>query len=104
MFSQLAGHPHPKGFAMLKGQNGLLQCGPFFDVTALSASLSELARQSVAAGESYQRLFTRCSREDFENTYAYFVLEGRWLERFYGRPFDTNLAAEYRATIDRLPD
>lgn len=103
LFSQLAGHPHPKGFAMLKGKDGLLQCGPFFDPTALSATLSELAKQSVVAGESFQPFFTRSTRADFENMYGYFVLKGRWFERFYDKPFDKKLAAEYRATIDRLP-
>ena len=103
LFSQLAGHPHPKGFAMLKGKDGLLQCGPFFDPTALSATLSELAKQSVIAGESFQTFFTRSSREDYENMYAYFMLRGRWFERFYDRPFDKKLAAAHRATIDQLP-
>lgn len=103
LFSQLAGHPHPKGFAMLKGKDDLLQCGPFFDPKATLATLSELAKQSVAAGESFQALFTQSSREDYENKHGYFILRGRWLERFYNRPFDEALAADYRAIIDRLP-
>ena len=104
LFSQLAGHPHPKGFAMLRGNDGLLQCGPFFDPTALGATLSELARQSVVAGEAFQTFFTRSSREDFENMYGYFMLKGRWLEQFYGMPFDSVLATEYRDVINLLPE
>jgi hypothetical protein len=89
---------------MLKGADGLLNCGPFFDPTALFATLSELARQSIVAGESVQLFFDRSSRHDYEMMHGYFVLRGRWFERFYGKPFDQKLAREYRAAINRLLD
>lgn len=83
MFSQLAGHPTPEGFAMLRPAGMDAQGGPFFDSTALVATLSELARLAIQVGEIVLRFIP----EDYENAQAareqFGITKTAWVNTFY---------------------
>ncbi|WP_312315627.1 hypothetical protein [Stenotrophomonas sp.] len=52
-FSNLAGHPTPQGFAMLRPNGMDSQIGPFSDVTALRALLEEMGMLAIQAGFTF---------------------------------------------------
>jgi hypothetical protein len=102
LFSELAGHPSPRGFAMLRrGGQGDLICGPFLDKGTLRATLAELLRLSIHGAEIVGGLFKYRTREDREVQWAAFIAKLEWLERFWNRPYDRDEVARIRAAIDR---
>ena len=104
LFCELAAHPHPKGFAMLRAAGSdLHNAGPFFDETALKATLSELARSTIQCLEVVSAFFAFASREDREIQFAAFFAKLQWMERFYERSYDRSEIAGIRAAIDRIP-
>lgn len=104
LFSELASHPTPKGFAMLRRPGGDHEWGPFFDATALTATISELAKLAILSGETLERFFMRATRLDYETQFRFYSTKVRWFERFLDRPLDTSELANIRAALNRLPD
>lgn len=85
LFSQLAGHPNPKGFQMTKLADGNHHCGPFFEETALSATLSELGKGAVQAGSHFAVHFSPSSRGDFETKIGFLETQKAWFKHFFGK-------------------
>ncbi len=104
LICRLAAHPHPVGFAMFRGANGLHSCGPFFDSTALEATLSELAKEAVEVGEHFGEFFDRSTRLDYETQFAFYVAKVRWFAEFWGQPVDEVELNKLRATLNELQD
>lgn len=102
LFSQLASHPTPKGFAMIRRPDGTHECGPFFDETALIATLSELGKRAVGSAEIFERFFNRSTRLDYETQFAFYVPKLRWMEKFWGVPVDEAQLKGIRQAISRV--
>lgn len=102
LLCRLAAHPHPQGFLLLRQPNGLHRCGPFFDETALEATLSELGKQACEAGEAIGSFFKSSNREDWEIQYAFYVAKVRWFEAFWKKPIDEAQLQKLRSTIDQM--
>jgi len=83
MFSKLAGHPTVEGFAMLRPAGMDAQGGPFFDPTALIATLAELGRLAVQVGETALRYLP----EDYEKATParekFGISRDAWVDTFY---------------------
>lgn len=104
LFSTLAGHPHPRGFQMLKIPTGDHHCGPFFEETAMLASTSELGRSAIQAGGIFGPFFEPKVKTDYQTKLAFLQVQNDWLSRFYGKDgVDPKSLDEMRATIARLP-
>lgn len=84
MFSELAGHATMPSIAMLQPNGMNAQIGPFFDVTALEASLSEMGRLAVQAGEQIGRFLPDPQGASLLLRYGFASAKGRWLTMFYG--------------------
>lgn len=95
----LAGHPSQDGFRMLTQPGGGAHCGPFFEVTALEAVLSELAKIIVQATTAYTRFFEIKTKEDGLMKVAYVETSGRWFQRFFGSTYADEQVAELRALL-----
>jgi hypothetical protein len=101
----LAGHPTYDGFRMLTPiVGGDAHCGPFFEEGVLSATLSELAKIVMTAGQAFTRFFEARFRTDHLPKIIFMEASGLWLERFYGQPFNRLPLDKMRASIERLPD
>lgn len=59
-FSNLAGHPTPDGFAMLRPNGMDAHIGPFSDATALRALLEEMGMLAVQAGFTFGICLDHC--------------------------------------------
>ncbi len=88
LLSDLAGHPSTVGFAMLQAGDLGAHCGPFFEETAMSATLSELAKLALQAGGVFASLFKSQSNQDSLALLDFREAQAKWLERFYDKPFD----------------
>ena len=85
MFSELAGHPTMHSVAMLRPKGMHAQIGPFFDVTALEAVLSEMGRLAVQVGEQLQAFVPRpLEGEALALAHSFASTEARWISTFYG--------------------
>ncbi len=103
LFSQLAGHPTPQGFAMIRRPDGMHECGPFFDETALVATLSEMAKHAISGTENFEKFFSRATRVDYESQFAFYVPKLRWLERYFNQPVDEKALSTMRQEISKIP-
>ncbi len=100
----LAGHATFDGFRMLTPiPGGDAHCGPFFEETALKATLSELARIGIMGGQNFTKFFGAKTRADNLAKILFMEAHGPWFERFYNRPFDPALLNVMRADLGRLP-
>ena len=105
LFSDLAGHPHPRGFQMLKLPDGNHHCGPFFEETPLVASVSELGRSAIQAGGTFGLFFDPKTKKDYQVKLAFLEIHHAWVARFYEKEvLDPAKMDEMRAMIARLPD
>lgn len=105
LFSSLAGHPHPRGFQLIRLPNGLHHCGPFFEDTPFRATLSELGKGAVQAGQIFSQFFGAVSKADYQMKLVFLEIQQRWMKHFLGQePVDSDQLDEMRAMIARLPD
>jgi len=105
LLSSLAAHPHPRGFLMLKLPTGDHHCGPFFEGTAMSTTISELGKSSVQAAGIFALFFSGKSKVDFQIKLAFLDLQKAWLKRFFGADgVDAQELDDMRAMIASLPD
>ena len=96
----LAGHATFDGFRMLTPlAGGDAHCGPFFEDTALRATLSELANLIIMGGQLFTKFFKGRSRTDYLTKIVFMEANGHWFERFYHQPFDRAPLNEMRALI-----
>lgn len=87
MFSELAGHATMKGVAMLRPKGMDAQIGPFFDITALEAVLSEAGRLAVQAGEQLDAFMPDPTGRSLLLRQAFAADKMRWLATFYPDQF-----------------
>lgn len=88
LLSNLGSHPSMGGFEMLKAGDLGAHCGPFFEQTAMSATLSELAKLAVQAGHVFAGLFKAESNADSLALLDFREAQARWLSQFFEKPFD----------------
>jgi hypothetical protein len=98
MFSTLAGHPTPDGFAMLRPKNMDAHIGPFSDVTVLRAVLEEMGMLAPQAGFA----FCMCLDTSIDacNQVAHYFLTGAM--DYSGRYLGKHYSDGERAEVDRL--
>ncbi|WP_088343916.1 MULTISPECIES: hypothetical protein [Rhodomicrobium] len=85
LFSELASHASMQGIAMLRPKGKDAHIGPFFDVTALDAGISEMGRLAVQAGENMGTFFPVGWPEGNVSLRAFTVIKLRWFAEFYPR-------------------
>lgn len=83
LFSELAGHASMQGIAMLRPKGMDAHVGPFFDVTALDAGLSEMGRLAVQAGENIGVFVPSGWSEGKLTLQAFTAVKLRWFSEFY---------------------
>jgi hypothetical protein len=88
LFSELAGHASMEGIAMLRPNGMDAQIGPFFDVTAFEAMLSEMGKLAVQVGEHLDGFMPDPMGKSLAVRRGFVVMKGRWIERFYGAVID----------------
>ncbi len=84
LFSELAGHASMDGIAMLRPKGMDAKIGPFFDVTALEAVLSEMGKLAVQVGEQLDAFMPDPMGEALAVRHGFIVVKRRWIEHFYG--------------------
>lgn len=99
LYSELAGHPTPEGFAMIKPQGQDAHAGPFFDETALKAVLSEFARTLVQTAAHFSHLFAAHTVNGLATRIRFMEAQAQWFERFYERTFDRKPIEELKAML-----
>lgn len=105
LFSNLAGHPHPKGFAMFRLPNGKHHCGPFFEPVPFRATLAELGRNAIQAGGILGKFFDPMSKLDHVAVISFLRVHHRWMTTFYGEePSSAQELEELAALLEGLPD
>ncbi|MCV0371843.1 hypothetical protein [Filomicrobium sp.] len=85
LFSELAGHASMKGIGMLKPHGMDAQIGPFFDVTALAATVGEMGRLAVQVGENTGAFLPLDWPEGQPFFQAFTQTKLRWYAEFYPR-------------------
>jgi hypothetical protein len=60
------------------------QIGPFFDVTALEAVISEMARLAVQVGEQLDAFMPDPMGKALTLRHGFAKVKRRWMARFYG--------------------
>jgi hypothetical protein len=88
LLCELAGHPTPQGFVMLKPSGMDAHVEPFFDNSALGAVLSELAKHIGNAAAQINCLCATRQVAHFGIKIAFVEAQHRWLGKFFGRQFD----------------
>lgn len=86
MFSELAGHPTMKSSLMMrpeKGGDAVIR--PFMEVTSLEATLSEMGRLAVQAGQNLVAFFPAGWETGFGPRIAFVDISNEWLTTFYPR-------------------
>lgn len=100
LLSDLAGHPSVVGFQMLQAGEHGAHCGPFFELTAMDAVVSELAKLAFQAASTFTVFFDATSASDSTVKIDFLEVRGRWLERFFETPFDQTQIDEMRAVLN----
>lgn len=88
LLSELAGHPTPQGFVMLRPQGKDAHLGPFFDDMALDAVLSELANNVGQAADHINCLCATEALPHFPAKILFLEAQSSWMERFFDRAPD----------------
>jgi hypothetical protein len=96
LLCNLGAHASYLGFQMLQPvPGGDAHCGPFFAETALTATVSELAKISMGAATNFTVFFAADSVTDLEVKLRFMEKQSLWFDRFFGKGFD-------RGQIDRM--
>jgi hypothetical protein len=80
---------------------GDAHCGPFFAESALSATLSELAKIAVGAAGNFTLHFAGDSVANLEVKLRFMERQAAWFERFFGPGFDLGQIAGMRRLLAR---
>jgi hypothetical protein len=86
LFSGLAGHPNMESVTMLKPKGMDAHNGPFFDPTALQATLSELGRLAIQVGEVIDLFFPNSWQKADASRESFVSVKRKWLSIFYPKP------------------
>lgn len=102
LLSELAAHPTYKSLQMLAPKGHEAHCGPFFDSTALKATVEELAKLAAQAGQSYGSFSKAKSKEGMATRIYFLEACGDWTERYFGRPFNRKDIDDMKAMLARM--
>jgi len=83
LFSELAGHATMQSVAMLRPKGMDAQIGPFFDITALEAVMSEMGRLAVQVGEQLDAFIPDPKGKALVMRNGFGATKSRWIARFY---------------------
>lgn len=87
LLCDLAGHPTYEGFRMLTEKyGGDAKCGPYFDFNNMRATLEELAKEMIQAGEIIPIFFKSRSSLDQEKNKEFMKGRQEWSETLKERP------------------
>jgi hypothetical protein len=95
---KLAGHATPEGAVMLAPDPNekAVHCGPFLEITALQAILSEAALTAIQAGNSFGLLMNADDLRAHGVRLAFMHAEAEWLTQFFGQEPNQAYLAELR--------
>ena len=84
MFSELAGHPSMNSVLMMRPERGGdAVVGPSMEKTSLEASLGEMGRLAILAGEILDRFFPTTWQEGVAVRVKFARIKSVWIARFY---------------------
>jgi hypothetical protein len=93
LLRSLAAHPSFVGFQMLRPvPSGDAHCGPYFEATALDATLSELAKIGCIAVGSLLNHFKDRGPRDRLAGLNWLEVQGAWFKRFFNQPLTETLS------------
>ena len=84
LLTELAGHPTPQGFVMLRPKGMEAHLGPFVDPTALHAVLSELAKNASQAAGHINQLCAADALALFPAKIGFMEAQHDWMQHFFG--------------------
>lgn len=95
---KLAGHATPEGAVMLapNPSEKTVHCGPFLEITALQAVLSEAALTAVQAAGSFRLLMHADDLKAHGVRLAFIHAEAEWVQQFFGQEPNHAYLAELR--------
>ncbi len=86
MFSEIAGHPTMHSSLMMRPQKGGdAVIGPFIETTSLDATLAEMGRLAVQAGQHLAGFFPQDWHLGFEPRMAFVASTREWMATFYAQ-------------------
>ncbi len=86
LLCQLAGHPTPISFEMLKIDDTNAHCGPFLKNGPLEATLGELAKLAIVSSTHLDVLYEAKTKTDFERKLCALEMNSRWFAEFFNAP------------------
>lgn len=101
LLCKLAGHATPEGAVMLAPDPsiGTVHCGPFLEITALDAVLSEAAKTAVQAAEAFRQVIKADGLDAHAVRVGFMHEEATWLKRFFNQEPDEAKLAELRELL-----
>jgi hypothetical protein len=84
LLTELAGHPTPQGFVMLRPKGMEAHLGPFVDPTTLHAVLSELAKNASQAAGHINQLCAADALALFPAKIGFMEAQHDWMQHFFG--------------------
>lgn len=101
LLCKLAGHAKPEGAVMLvpDPKMGAVHCGPFLEITALDAVLSEAAKTAVQAAEAFRHVIKAYGLDAQALRIDFVHQEVAWLKRFFNKEPDEAKLAELRELL-----
>jgi hypothetical protein len=102
LLCELAGHATPEGFVMLvpDRSKSTVHCGPFFEITALQAVLSEAAKLALQAAQAFRGVIKNRNIVQREVLIDFMQIEDEWLSRFFDTPSKSAEIVELRALLE----
>lgn len=101
LLCKLAGHATPEGAVMLAPDPsiGTVHCGPFLEITALEAVLSETAKTAVQVAEAFRHAIKADGIDAHAARIGFMHEEAAWLKRFFNQEPDEARLAELRELL-----
>jgi hypothetical protein len=84
----LAGHPSPRGFAMLRPTGMDAHCGPFLDPKTLEAVASEAGRLAIQVGGLVASFIPKKWQPAFDARMHMVNISQQWMDTFYSQPLE----------------
>jgi hypothetical protein len=104
LLCSLGAHATDQGFRLLQPiPGGDAHCGPFFAETALTATISELAKIIDGAAGNFTMFFSAKALPEYEVKLRFMEKRALWFERFFG-PFDSGQIEQMRVLVARVRD
>lgn len=101
LLCKLAGHATPEGAIMLAPDPsiGTVHCGPFLEITALEAVLSETAKTALQAAHAFRHAIKAEGLDAHAARVSFMHDEAVWLKRFFNQEPNESRLAEIRELL-----